>query len=98
MRVRELRLRRNWGVNYREFKRERSKQMHHYSLMRLELQLTSWVFIQELAPILLVDHLVHVPQPIAMLRNHAWSINQEIGSFIVASAWDQIRQHYPKVE
>ena len=41
-----------------------------------EIRVTSWIFIQGLAPILMVVHLAHVPQPIAMLRNHIWSRNK----------------------
>ena len=86
------------GIGERIIENSREKDQENASLFTSEIRVTSWVFIQWLAPILLVVHSTHVPQPIAMLRNHAWSINQEIGSFIVASAWDQIRQHYPKVE
>ena len=67
-REKELNLRGNWGENYREFKRERSKQMNHNSLMRLELQVE--YLYRDLLQILMVVHLAHVPQPIAMLRNH----------------------------
>ena len=62
-----------------EFERELGRELQriqerkiqeNVSLFSSEIRVTSWVFIQGLAPILLVVHSAHVPQPIAMLRNH----------------------------
>ena len=56
-REKELNLRGNWGENYREFKREGSKKMYHYLVVRLELQVgylyrdllqSCWLFIQHM--------------------------------------------------